>query len=395
MYILAWILVFFVLVILHELWHFFFAKKFWIKVHEFWVWIPPKLFTLFKDKSWTAYTINALPAGWFVRIKWEDPSDPKTFSDPDSLFTKPFVKQAWFLMGWILANILTAYILMVIVFSSWTRPINILPENATWIENHSLLLPTFSNLKKNWFVSGSLLDSPAIIQEVLPWKLASQIWIFSWDKILSINAAYVNSLNIRNILQQNLWKNVDFNIERNWQNVKISWNCPVDECLLWVAIWSSWDVQILPIKYSFIDSLWVAKDELVAQTNLSFYALKNLGKKIFSFNKQQLQKASENLASPVASVKIWQMILTSFGWIEFLAFGAILSLWLAIFNLLPIPALDWGRLLSIAIQKLFRFNPMRYYQKEAILNNLIFLLLMILWVYMMIRDFRIFWWWKI
>ena len=395
MFIIYSILLFFVLVILHELGHFLFAKIFWIKVYEFGVWIPPRLFTFFKDKSWTAYTFNALPAWGFVRVKWEDVSDPETFKQKDSLFTKPFVKQAWFLMWWILVNVLTAYILFVIVFSNWTKPINILPENAMGIENTSLLLPTFANLQKQGFVSWSLLNSPAIIEQVLPWKLASQIWILSWDKILSLNNTNVNNLNIRTQLQQNLWKKVDFDIDRNWIILKLSWTCPADECLLWVAIWSSWDVDILPIKYSLLDSLVVAKNELVAQTNLSFYALKNLWKKIFSFDKQQLQKASENLASPVASVKIGQMILTNFSWIEFLAFAWIISLWLAIFNLLPIPALDWGRLLSIAIQKLFRFNPMRYYQKEALINNIIFLSLMILWVYMMIRDFRIFWWWKI
>jgi regulator of sigma E protease len=49
---------------------------------------------------------------------------------------------------------------------------------------------------------------------------------------------------------------------------------------------------------------------------------------------------------------------------KIMIFAALISLGLAIFNLLPIPALDGGRLLSVYIQTLFRLPPEKYYMVE-------------------------------
>jgi len=56
------------IVIIHELGHFLGAKLFGVKVEEFGIGIPPKALTLGRDKSGTAYTLNYLPLGGFVRI---------------------------------------------------------------------------------------------------------------------------------------------------------------------------------------------------------------------------------------------------------------------------------------------------------------------------------------
>ncbi|NOZ43770.1 MAG: hypothetical protein GXP45_01120 [bacterium] len=57
------IALFFFLVLIHEFGHFLAAKKSGVKVLEFGIGIPPKITTLFKDKTGTAYTLNALPFG--------------------------------------------------------------------------------------------------------------------------------------------------------------------------------------------------------------------------------------------------------------------------------------------------------------------------------------------
>ncbi len=79
-----WILMFRGLVLIHELGHFLAAKKNWVKVLEFGIGRPPKLFTLWKDKSGTEYTVNLIPLWWFVRLKWEDPKDEKDFNAKDN-----------------------------------------------------------------------------------------------------------------------------------------------------------------------------------------------------------------------------------------------------------------------------------------------------------------------
>jgi len=58
-----------ILVILHELGHFWAAKKLGVKVLEFGVGIPPKAKKLWTDVQGTEYTLNRIPLGGFVRLK--------------------------------------------------------------------------------------------------------------------------------------------------------------------------------------------------------------------------------------------------------------------------------------------------------------------------------------
>ena len=67
--ILLAITIFSIIVFFHELGHFSMAKKFGVKVEEFGIGIPPRAITLTKDKSGTAYTLNWLPIGGFVKMK--------------------------------------------------------------------------------------------------------------------------------------------------------------------------------------------------------------------------------------------------------------------------------------------------------------------------------------
>lgn len=76
LWILTAILIFSVVVIVHEWWHFKSARIFWVKVEEFWLWIPPRAKKLFTDKKWTLFSLNWLPLWGFIKLTWEI---PKTF----------------------------------------------------------------------------------------------------------------------------------------------------------------------------------------------------------------------------------------------------------------------------------------------------------------------------
>ena len=67
-------------------------------------------------------------------------------------------------------------------------------------------------------------------------------------------------------------------------------------------------------------------------------------------------------------------------------FGGLISLALAFFNLLPIPALDGGRLLGVIIQKLGRLRADKYFAIEGGINLFFFILLMVLGIYMIALD---------
>lgn len=72
LWIIVALIIFSIIVLIHEYGHFKTARIFWVKVFEFGLGIPPKAKKLWTDKSWTEYTLNWLPIWWFVRLKWEN-----------------------------------------------------------------------------------------------------------------------------------------------------------------------------------------------------------------------------------------------------------------------------------------------------------------------------------
>jgi regulator of sigma E protease len=75
----------------------------------------------------------------------------------------------------------------------------------------------------------------------------------------------------------------------------------------------------------------------------------------------------------------------------YLAFAGLISLALAIFNLLPIPALDGGRGIGIILQAIFRIKPEKYFQYEGYVNAFFFYLLLLLGIIIIIKDLVVFW----
>lgn len=390
--IIVWILMFMVLVILHELWHFTAARKSGVKVLEFWVWIPPKICKLWEDKKWTEYTANIIPLGWFCRLKWEDPTDSADFNAPDSFMSASFWKKIIILLWWVTANFLIAWIIFTIVFSVWTTPISILPENAIKWESTSLLMPTYSFLESEWLLTGEKIEIPLLVETVSPNSLAEEIWIQNWDVFQKINWESVNVWNVSSVLKWLIWQDVEIEYTRDWAEMTVSTHCPDDSCVLWIAFTTSWTLDLAPIKYSVPKAMWMWLKEIWAQWNLTFSALWNLCRSIWSMNWATIKSSLNNLSWPVWVIKVWESLIASGAWILYLAFAWIISLALAIFNILPIPALDGGRVVWVIIQKVFRIKPEKYFVWEWYVNTVFFILLMILGIYIILKDLVVYRW---
>lgn len=378
------------LVMLHELWHFITARKSWVKVLEFGIGIPPKVCKLRTDKKWTEYTLNAIPLGWFCRLKGEDPTDTADFNAKDSFISANFPRKILILAWWVLANFFVAWIIFSAVFTIWTKPISVLPENAIQWEVNSLLMPTYSFLESNGFISWEKTDIPLVIDTVMPDSIASSLWFATWDVITHINSNQVNARNIWLILKDNIGKDINIAYNRNWLQNVFSTSCPEDNCILGIAFSTSWTLILNDIKYSLPQSIWMWLKEIWAQTKLTFSALWNLWKSLVSFNWSQIKWSLNWLTWPVWVVKFWWKLLESGGRVLYLAFAGMISLALAIFNILPIPALDWGRALWVIIQKVFRFKKEKYFNIEWYINTVFFILLMILWIYIILKDLAVF-----
>lgn len=119
--ILVAILAFSFLVLIHELGHFWAAKRNGVKVLEFGIGFPPKIWS--KKKGETIYSINAIPFGGFVRLYGEDVSDPKVLKDPRSFASKGKWARIQITIAGVVMNFLFAILALTIGFSIGIEPL--------------------------------------------------------------------------------------------------------------------------------------------------------------------------------------------------------------------------------------------------------------------------------
>lgn len=395
--IIIWISVFMFLVIIHELGHFIIAKKSWVKVLEFGIWIPPKLFTYYTDKEWTQYTLNALPLWWFVRLKWEDPNNEVDFMAKDSFITTPLWKKIIILVWGVGMNLIFAWLFFTIAFWKGIEPLQVIPENMLSTKSQSYLMPSYSFLDEQWFISWSKIAVPVKVQDILPKEIMpdtiwNKIWIHTWDIILTINWEKVDSTNMSTILSKNIWKEINIEIKRWYQQITMNSKCPDDGCFFWIIYSSGGEIEYLPIKFWLRWAMIAWLHEIKAQTVLTFTVLWSLWKDISSWDKEKAKKAVSKLSWPVWAVKMIEVIIKFFWWWMVIAFAWLISLALAIFNILPIPALDGWRLIWVIIQSILKTKPEKYFVYENYINMIMFFILLWLWIYIILLDLSRHYW---
>ena len=108
MYIVLTILMFGLLILLHELGHFTMARLFKVPVIEFSIGMGPRLFVKRSEETGTEYSIRALPFGGYVSMEGEGASS----DDPDSYSKKPVWQRMLILVAGPIMNIVIAILLM-------------------------------------------------------------------------------------------------------------------------------------------------------------------------------------------------------------------------------------------------------------------------------------------
>jgi regulator of sigma E protease len=393
-WIIIWIALFMFLVMIHEFGHYFAAKWAKVKVLEFGIGIPPKLKNFFTDTSGTEWTVNAIPLGGFVRLKGEDPSSDD-FLAKDSFITAGLFQKLVILFAWVTVNAIFAWIAFSLAFQMGVKPINVVPENMVEGVNNSLLMPSLSNLESKGFLSGSLSSWPAKVAAIIPGSLADSLGIQSGDVVTKINERSIDARNLGTTLKTMMGRSFDISYIRGDQLIVTGASCAEDSCLLGVQIKNETAFEIQKIQFPWLQAWYMWWNELVAQTELTRSMLKRLGKNLFSGDRKKAAGSVNQMSGPVGIVKMGEMILKEWGFWMYLAFGGMISLGLAIFNLLPIPALDGGRALGVLIQSIFGLKPEKYFNIEGYLNMMVFRLMMGLGIYIILLDLVRFWWVKI
>jgi len=117
----VFIVIFSVLIIIHELGHFYAAKLSGIKVEEFGFGLPPRIWGIKKGE--TLYSVNWLPFGGFVRLLGENPADVKLIKNKRSFISKPPRLRIFVITAGVLMNFLLSIFLLTFGFLVGMQPL--------------------------------------------------------------------------------------------------------------------------------------------------------------------------------------------------------------------------------------------------------------------------------
>ncbi len=360
MNIIIFIVILLVLVLVHEFGHFWTAKKFGIRVDEFGFGFPPKAMTLFK-KGETEYTLNWLPIGGFVKIFGENPDDENTNGvDRDRSFVnKPKWQQAIVLVAGIVANILLAWVLFSVGFMSG------LP---TAVESVS------DGVK--------LQDKSLIVMSVLPDSPAFKAELESGDKIIKLTAG-------KDVLTEATPTTLREFIVSHDELITVEYERN-SELLTTEILPTKNDADSKPSIGISMAEIGILKlpffSALVEGAKFTWNVTEGTVVGLYGIIKSAVTGAGnvkDSITGPVGMVGIVGDAY-QFGFAYLLSFAALISVNLAVINLIPFPALDGGRLFFLLIEKIkgSRLNP----NVANVANMVGFWLLILLMLFVTYND---------
>lgn len=289
------LLVFLLVVMLHEFGHFTVAKLSGIKVNEFSIGMGPKIYQ--KQKGETFYSLRALPIGGYVAMEGEEENS----HDPRSFNNVSIVKRMAVVLAGAFMNFVLAFIAFTLIFS-------IVGYGSNEIEK-------------------VISNSPA-----------DKAGIQSGDLIIKINENKVKNIyDINSIISKNQKEEMDFQINRegNILNVKIKPEYSEENQMYLIGITSKLD-------HSIIKSICLGADRTLEMSKMLLKSIKIMFSGSFKM---------EYLSGPVGVVQLIGSE-SSKGFLNFLQILGLISVNLGVFNLLPIPALDGGKFLFLLIEAL-------------------------------------------
>ncbi len=380
--ILAFIFIFGVIVVVHEFGHFYFAKKAGILVREFAIGMGPKIFA-HTGKDGTLYTIRILPLGGYVRMAgWgEDKTEIKTGTPASLSLNEAGVVTRINLTGKQLDNLslpmnvtsfdfeekleITGLVLeesktykvdhdATIVEEDGTEvriaPLDVQYQNATvW----GRLITNFAGPMNNFilgilvfiflmFMQGGVADLSSNAVSITDGGALQVAGLVTGDKILSVNGDATDSYTeVATIISKaaedaKTAPSFDLVVEHDGATKNVTVTAE--------KVDGTYRIGISPIlKTGFVDKIVGGFQEAGATALLIVTALKNL---IANFDVKQL-------GGPVAIYKVSAQA-AEFGLASVLGLMAMLSINLGIFNLIPIPALDGGKIVMNILEAIRR-----------------------------------------
>ena len=331
----------------HELGHFLFAKLFKIRVPSFSLGFGPRIFS--KKIGETDFCLSAIPFGGYVEIAGshevgQGEQKDAFATDPHSFAQKPYYQKLFVMFGGILFNLFFAYAAMILLFSTG------IPQTP-------------------------LIQTP-VIATVHEQSAAEEHGLRVGDRIVSINDEDVSysAQRVQQIIHPLARKQADLTIERDGEKLSktITVGCRETE---------SGPVGLLGVEFacvptpahSFIDAFVLgigACNRWIRDTFVGFKLL---------FSRTGVKK----IGGPIMIIAMTVQSAAK-GWQIFLLLLALISINLAVLNLIPLPILDGGQILFATIEAIIR-RPIPDKIREYIAIGT-WLMFIVLFIYLSIND---------
>lgn len=303
-----------VIIIVHELGHLIAAKKFGVYCKEFSIGMGPVIWQ--KQKGETAWSIRALPIGGYVAMAGENGIEGE---DDDEDLDIPFERTINGIKPWKQIIVLAAGVIMNILLA-WALFIGITAYQGAVIETGK---PIIGSVQKDGAASKAGLKAGDEITKVVA-KGHTEV-PKSFDDIVEFLQNYPGKTTLT-VLRDG--KSLNFTLTPTY--VK-------DESRYMLGVTQNSEVK----KISLLESIPYGTQKMLTSVTSIFETLGNLLHGV----------GLNNLSGPVGIYQVTAQI-TKDGWVSTIALIGLLSVNVGIFNLLPIPILDGGRILIILIETL-------------------------------------------
>ena len=366
------------LVVLHELGHALVAKQNGVKVEEFGIGFPPaakkwKVKRSFLGEDVT-FSLNWLPLGGFVRLKGEyDSAKGKGTYGGSTFWVKTKILLAGVMMNWLTAIILFT-VLAVIG----------LPK----VLSNQVQMPFDTEVHR----------SPVSVVKITPDSPADRAGIKVGDQLIDINnQPLTEAEKLPIITKQNAGKKVPIKYRRDGKESLIDVQLNSEQ-----AAKAGGYLGVVPSQSEKIYSTWSAPIMGVATTGqLSYETIKGVGVLLVKtthglfgqiFGSEQskqsaradLSSVGDSVAGPIGILGVLFPSVVNSGIAQVIFVAALISLTLAVMNILPIPALDGGRWFTMAIFRLFKKELTK--EREENIQATGMLILLILTILVTVSD---------
>ncbi len=301
------------LILSHEFGHFIVAKKSGMQVDEFGLGFPPRLFKFKKGE--TVYSFNLIPLGGFVKIRGEDGAGKE---DPRSFSSKSVSVRSAVIVAGVLFNLLAAWFLLSGGFLIG------MPADANSV-------PAGAAINK----------AEVMIIQVQQGTPAKEAGLKAGDKLIDFSSVEA----VQEFIAENKGKEIEIKYERNGKIASVSLVPDINPAAGKGSLGIAMDKVVL-VSLPFFKALWEGAKmtyNLTITVAVSiFYFIVDAFKGVAGFGQ---------ILGPVGIAGVTgSAAKLGFGYL--LSFIAMLSVNLAIINMIPFPGLDGGRLVFLAVEKI-------------------------------------------